>query len=95
MPKHTGPKHIRVSFIDSGRTAQYPPDPAYPMGTIADLTRGKTPTCRVDLPYPAPRCGQWVVGCTRCHQVNVITAAGRVDDPRRVILACKTPTEAA
>lgn len=80
---------MRVTFLDSGREPQCPPNPDYPRGIDIDISRGALRTCQVNLPYPAPRVGQWLVGCERCHSVNIVTAAGRVDDPRSVKIACK------
>jgi len=80
---------MRVTFLDGGREAQCPPDPLYPNGIKVDISRGAAQACVVNLPYPAPRCGQWVIGCERCHQVNIVSAAGRPDDPRQVRIACR------
>ena len=79
---------LRVRWLDAGCKPQYPPDPLYPNGIKVDLSRGASVVCEIALPYPAPRCGQWMVSCRRCGQVNIITAAGRVDDPRSVRIAC-------
>lgn len=40
------------------------------------------------LPYPARRCGQYVVKCDVCDQIIVVTTAGRPDDPRSLKMAC-------
>lgn len=40
-------------------------------------------------PHPAPRCGHMDIHCEDCGLRAIITVAGRRDDPRSVILACK------
>lgn len=80
---------MKISFIDSGRTARCAPNPDYLDGIDVDISGGDEVCCLVELPYPAPRCGQWVVGCEDCQQVNIVTAAGRADDPRTLKIACK------
>jgi hypothetical protein len=80
---------MKVTFIDSGREPKCPPDPAFPKGMDVDLSLGAVNTCAVELLYPSPRCGQWLIKCERCQQEIMITTAGRPDDPRSVKLACK------
>jgi hypothetical protein len=77
---------------DSGREPQNPPNPAFPDGITPDLSNGKTPSCRLTLPYPSPRVGGWLVTCKVCLLRVGITAAGRADDPRGMIVACKRST---
>jgi hypothetical protein len=78
-----------VEWQDAGREARSPSDPAYPDGIDLDFSQGAAPACSTPLPYPAPRCGVWLVSCSECGLRVVITAAGRRDDPREVKLACK------
>ena len=80
---------MRLTFIDSGREPKNAPNPNYPDGMDIDISRGASKCCIVELPYPAPRCGQWMIGCDECQQVNIVTAAGRIDDPRSVKIACR------
>ncbi len=80
---------IEVNWIDRGREPQCPPDPAYPKGIDLDCSGGARVTCKTDLPYPAKRCGYFVVGCATCGQKIIITTAGRPDDPRSVKMACQ------
>ena len=80
---------LRVEWQDGGRKAQNPPDPAYPKGKDVDGSLGATATCSVELPYPAPQCGVWIVTCPDCGLSVGFTAAGRIDDPRKVTVACK------
>jgi C4-type Zn-finger protein len=42
-----------------------------------------------ELPYPAKRCGLFLVICDKCGYSAAITTAGRPDDPRKVTLPCK------
>ncbi len=80
---------IKVKWYDSGRDPKSPPNPKYPNGIGVDLSKGAERTCTHILPYPAPRCGYYVVECAACSYRAVITTAGRVDDPRSVVLPCK------
>ena len=78
----------KISWIDSGREPRARSDPAYPDGIDLDLSRGKSPACDVKLPYPAKRCGQYLIMCETCPQVIMVTTAGRRDDPRSVKMLC-------
>jgi hypothetical protein len=79
-----------VTFLDSGREPQEAPNPDYPEGIDLDPTEGApVQSCKVLLPYPAPRCGAMVVACKRCGFTLAATVAGRPDDPRSVRLPCK------
>jgi hypothetical protein len=80
---------INVEWIDSGREPQNPPNPAYPNGIDLDLSAGAKVACLSDLPYPAKRCGVFVLKCETCGQTAAITTAGRVDDPRSAKLGCR------
>ena len=74
---------IDVKFIASGRgKARCPSDSAHPDGIDIDATNGEEGVW-VDLPYPAPECGVFVITGSDIGNV-VITVAGRPDDPRRV-----------
>jgi predicted RNA-binding Zn-ribbon protein involved in translation (DUF1610 family) len=84
-----------IEWRRSGRgKAQCPPDPDYPNGCHVDISEGQT-SCMVNLPYPAPECGAWIVRCAACGMSAAITAAGRPDDPRSVRIPCKGRMEAA
>jgi hypothetical protein len=78
---------IKVDWIDAGREPQCEPNPAYPDGMHIDS--GAKWFCRVDLPYPAKRCGWFYVECDICGTNAMITTAGRPDDPRSIDLPCK------
>lgn len=80
---------MKVTFLDSGREPKCPPDPAFPEGRDIDLSKGAAKTCVADIPYPAPRCGVMMLNCERCGYSIAVTVAGRLDDPRKVTLACK------
>jgi hypothetical protein len=80
---------ITVTFHPSGRgKAQCAPDPDYPNGKVIDCA-GNQLSCTVDLPYPAPECGHFLVKCAICSLQVAVTAAGRTDDPTKLILPCK------
>ena len=79
-----------VQWVDGGREPRNKPDPAYPHGVDIDISKGAEKTCQRPLPYPARRCGYFVVACDACHQNACITTAGRADDPRSIKMACKS-----
>lgn len=83
MDQHT------IEWLDSGREPRCTPDPAYPDGKDVDATFCEHPSCRVDLPYPAKRCGAYVVTCNLCGMRAACTTAGRPDDPRSYRFHCK------
>jgi hypothetical protein len=78
-----------VTFIDSGREPQCPPNPDFPEGMEIDLSNGERPACGFKIPYPAPRCGVMVAHCGDCGRSAGVTVAGRVDDPKFVTFACR------
>ncbi len=82
-------EQFKVNWVDGEREPQCAPNPAFPDGVDADCTLGLTEGCKIDLPYPAPRCGWFYVECRKCKTNAVITTAGRPDDPRSVKLPCK------
>lgn len=75
-----------INWIDRGREPTQPPNPKFPDGI--DIDTGHRPACKVTLPYPAKRCGLYVVECSKCGNRSAITTAGRPDDPRSVMLEC-------
>jgi hypothetical protein len=80
---------LKVTWLDAGRDPKCPPDPRFRHGIDIDLSQGAVATCWTHLPYPAKRCGSYVIECTTCRQRTMVTTAGRVDDPRSVKLGCK------
>ena len=80
---------FHVEWHDRHREPQSQPNPAFPKGTDVDLSGGRTPVCTVALPYPAKRCGHYIVLCDVCKLSALVTTAGRADDPRSVTVACK------
>jgi hypothetical protein len=82
------PPKFDLTFEPSGRgAARCPPDPRYPDGVFLDVGNPGW-RCHVELPYPAPECGMWLVRCRECGMSAAITAAGRADDPRGAMLPC-------
>lgn len=77
-----------IVWIDSGREPKCAPNPAFPDGIDLDAA-GPGPSCKVDLPYPARRCGFFKVECKVCGYRIAITTAGRADDPRSVTVPCQ------
>lgn len=78
-----------VKWVDGLRDPVSPPDPKFPDGVDLDCSRGSRKACRVDLPYPAARCGHYVIRCSDCQLLTMVSTAGRRDDPRSVKLPCK------
>jgi hypothetical protein len=82
--------HHHIEFKPSGRgKARIPPNPDYPNGRRLDVTEGQEASCYVNLPYPAPECGIWIVECGKCRTNAAVTAAGRPDDPISIKIPCK------
>jgi hypothetical protein len=79
---------FRIEWIDRHREPQCPPDPRYPDGIDLPAPAMAKVTCQVDLPYPAKRCGLYVVKCVRCGMTVACTTAGRPDDPRSMQVPC-------
>lgn len=77
-----------IRFLDSGREPKCKPNPEFPHGVYFDASLGMAKTCEVKLPYPAPRCGSYVVNCEDCGNSFAITVAGRKDDPHTLKLGC-------
>lgn len=78
-----------VEFKASGRgKARCEANPDYPDGVHLDMAQEKS-GCDVELPYPAPECGYFLVKCETCGSNAAITAAGRPDDPRTAKLPCR------
>ena len=78
-----------ASWHGTGRTAQCPPDPAFPNGRPIDLRRSDNQEfCEIELQHPAPECGMWIVECVKCGKKIGLTAAGRPDDPSTIKVGC-------
>jgi hypothetical protein len=81
-----------VTWHDAGREPVAQPDPAYPNGMDIDCSAGAANRCNLKLPYPARRCGQYLVVCKTCGLSAIASTAGRPDDPCSLTVACKIPT---
>lgn len=79
---------LSIKWIDRHREPKCPPNPAFPEGVDVDVSDGAR-SCQTPLPYPAPRCGVYVVTCDVCGYAAGFTTAGRPDDPRSVRVPCK------
>lgn len=87
---------ITVEWLDDHREPRCAPNPAYPKGIDLDCSDGAAATCSTELkPYPASRCGMFLVKCATCGQSILVTTAGRPDDPRSLKMACKLSGKAA
>lgn len=78
-----------VKFNDSGRKAEKPSNPKYPDGTTISVAEPGQKSCTRNLPYPAPRIGNYSIVCRICHFSCIVTVTGRADDPRSITLPCK------
>jgi hypothetical protein len=83
---------FKVEWIDHEREPRNPPNPEFPDGVDIDM-RGESsaPSCHTKLPYPALRCGYYVVECEICGLRVAVTTAGRRDDPRSIRITCRRP----
>jgi len=79
---------FKITWVDWGREPRCAPDPDYPAGIDLDCTLGLS-GCTTALPYPAKRCGLYVVKCDACGMTVGVTTAGRADDPRSVRIPCQ------
>lgn len=82
------PDQFAIRWLDRGREPQCAPDPAYPDGKDVDGSEPGEPFCTARLPYPARRCGIYIVRCLDCGVTVGVTTAGRPDDPRSVKIGC-------
>lgn len=78
-----------IDWADGHRVSTYPADPAFPSGCSIDVALDAVRACRVELPYPASRCGMWVVTCRRCDYSIALATTGRADDPSSARLPCR------
>ncbi len=85
-----GPQVLTAEWLSEGRAPTHPPNPRYPRGVVVDLA-GEAIGCTIALRYPAECVGSWLIECPACGLRVLVTAAGRVDDPRSVRLACGSP----
>jgi hypothetical protein len=89
------PVRHSIEFVKSGRgKAKNPPAPHFPKGRVLRVARNDEPHCTVNLPYPAPECGHFIVRYKDCGLSVVATAVGRPDDPIWITLPCDLPTKA-
>ena len=87
----TSDSQFTIEWLDKGRKAKNPPDPAFPTGVVlADpMLQPGDAACGIDLPYPATGVGSWMITCKKCGKKVACTAAGRPDDPLSMLLKCK------
>lgn len=81
-------KRHTITWVTKGRKAKCEPDPNFPKGRPLDASNGDL-SCKVDIPYPAPECGMYIIKCEQCGMSVGITAAGRPDDPISLQMPCK------
>lgn len=80
---------LKVTWVDRGREPKCGPDPAFPTGKDLDVAGEAPRSCSTTLPYPAKRCGVYLVECLTCHLSVAISTAGRPDDPRSIRVPCQ------
>lgn len=80
---------FKIQWVDGKREPSCAPDPAFPKGKHIALPPEIRRGCKVDLPYPAKRCGYFVVHCKQCETTVIITTAGRPDDPCSADIPCE------
>lgn len=85
-------KQFNIQWADGFREPQCAPNPSFPDGIDLPNPFPQQQACKAELPYPAKRCGTYIVECRLCGFVLGITTAGRPDDPRSCMVPCK-PTE--
>lgn len=81
--------NFHIEWIDNGREPQCAPNPKYPNGVDLNSARSDQLSCETALPYPAKRCGLYIVTCLDCGLRAAATTAGRPDDPRSIRMPCK------
>lgn len=79
---------FKIEWLDFFREPQCPPDDNFPTGKDLDCSLPRAPNCIATLPYPAKRCGMYIVECIKCEQRIACTTAGRADDPRSLRMSC-------
>lgn len=82
-------EQFRVEWIDAKREPTVDPNPEYPNGIDVVIGDAAKKSCRVELPYPAKRCGYYRVECRVCDLRVAVSTAGRPDDPTSATFNCK------
>lgn len=80
---------FKISWNDAGQEPVCKPDSRFPNGRVIVMAPPGESSCAVNVPYPAQRCGSYLIVCERCGMSVGVTTAGRPDDPRRIIIPCK------
>ena len=81
---------LKHDWIDWKREPKADPNPDFPDGLdVNHVDDPAAPSCRTDLPYPARRCGFYLVRCDTCGLAVIVTTAGRPDDPRSFKTNCR------
>lgn len=83
--------NFNIDWVDRYRESECPSNPDYPDGINIDLTSKlhARKACKTSLPYPAKRCGYFMITCVTCGLFTIITTAGRPDDPKSLLVYCK------
>jgi hypothetical protein len=78
-----------VDWVDLHRSSDAPADPAFPAGSPIDVALDALRACRIELPWPAERCGIWLVTCQKCGLYIRLKTTGKADDPNSLRVACR------
>lgn len=79
---------FKIKWFDHKKEPTEKPNPKYPNGIDILTHIDNRPFCISNLPYPAKRCGVYVVTCQKCKMQVMVTTAGRPDDPRSISISC-------
>jgi hypothetical protein len=84
-------QQFKITWIDAGREPTVAPNPEFPNGIDVLAHSDETNSCRVELEYPAKRCGYYRIECLVCGIRIAVSTAGRPDDPRSAQFNCRVP----
>lgn len=88
MPADQKQEQFKVTWVDGKREPTVDPNPEFPAGIDVDAHTDGAKHCRVELEYPAKRCGYYRIECRVCGMRIMATTAGRADDPRSLTFNC-------
>lgn len=91
MPANERQEQFKVKWIDAEREPTVAPNPEFPEGIDVDASAEGAKSCRVELEYPAKRCGYYRIECMVCGLRIAVSTAGRPDDPRSAKFNCRVP----
>jgi hypothetical protein len=87
LPESHGLSHS-IEWWDYDVDSVDPADSAHQLGRSLDYSNGQVPHCVFIVPWPAARCGHYVIKCYRCGGAYAVQTNGRLDDPVSVKVGC-------